>query len=150
MKSIPGILLALSLLFSCSVSPEPLNYGKDSCYTCKMTLIDKKFGAEVVTLKGKVYKFDDLNCLISFHNTGIVPEENISKSLVIDFANSEKLIDAETAVYVQSDQIKTPMVSQIAAFSSMEFLEPLNKEWRGKVMNWNELVSRLNENDSSK
>lgn len=150
MKSIPGILLALSLLFSCSVSPEPLNYGKDSCYTCKMTLIDKKFGAEIVTLKGKVYKFDDLNCMISFYNTGDVPEENIAKRLVIDFSDPEKLINAETAIYVQSEEIKTPMVSQVAAFSSKDLMEPFNKEWRGKVMTWNELVSLFNRNDSSK
>lgn len=112
--------------------------------------MDKKFGAEIVTLKGKVYKFDDLNCMISFYNTGYVPEENIAKSLVIDFANPEKLIDVQTAAYVQSDKIKTPMVSQVAAFSSMDLMEPFNKEWSGKVMNWNELVSLLNGNDSSK
>lgn len=150
MRSIPGIFLLLSLLFSCSVSPEPLNYGKDSCYTCKMTLVDKKFGAEVVTMKGKIYKFDDLNCMISFYNSGDVSEENIAESLVIDFAHPEKLIDAQTAVYVQSSEIKTPMVSQVAAFSSMEIMEPFNKEWQGKIMDWNELVSMLNGNDSSK
>jgi copper chaperone NosL len=149
MKSISGIFLALTLLISCSVNPEPLNYGKDACYTCKMTLVDKKFGAEIVTFKGKIYKFDDLNCMISFYNTGDVPAENIANSLVIDFANPETLIDAKTAVYVQSEEIRTPMVSQVAAFSSVDLMEPVNKQWRGKVLTWNELVSLLNRNNSS-
>ncbi len=150
MKAISGFLLVIGLLFSCSVNPEPLAYGKDGCFTCKMTLIDTKFGAEVVTIKGKIYKFDDLNCMIDFYNTDNVLEENIAKSLVIDFSNPEKLIDGQTALYVHSDKIKSPMVSQIAAFSNRESLELFNKEWGGKVMNWNELVSLLNRNDSSK
>ena len=44
---------------------------KTPAYTCKMTLVDKKFGAEVVTKKGKVYKFDDLNCMIKFYQLRI-------------------------------------------------------------------------------
>lgn len=108
--------------------------------------MDKKFGAEIVTMKGKVYKFDDLNCMISFYNARVEPVENLSQTLVIDFANPEKLIDAHSAVYVQSDKIKSPMVSQAAAFSSKEHLNTFNKEWQGKVMNWNELMSMLNKN----
>src|SRR6185436_10723719 len=91
-------LFAISLL-SCNVKPEPLTMGKDACYTCKMTLMDNKFGAEIVTKKGKIYKFDDLNCMINFNNSGYEPKENIEQRLVVDFTQTDKLIDATKTYY---------------------------------------------------
>jgi copper chaperone NosL len=88
-----------------------LQYGKDACYACKMTLVDKKFGAEIVTKKWKVYKFDDLNCLVNFYNSGYEPDENIAHLLVIDFTQPEKLIDTKQTFFVKSDKLRTPMAS---------------------------------------
>ena len=146
MKQILSLLPLSLFLLACSQSPEPLVYGKDGCYTCKMTLMDKKFGAEIVTLKGKVYKFDDLNCMISFYNSDYEPQENIARSLVIDFAQPEVLVDAQSAVYVCAAKIRSPMASQVAAFSRRDQLEIPNKEWQGNVMDWNGVVSLLNQN----
>ena len=65
MKATIILLIGLAML-GCSAKPEPLVFGKDACYTCKMTLVDSKYGAELVTQKGKIYKFDDLNCMLNF------------------------------------------------------------------------------------
>ena len=46
--------LGLMSFTSCSAGPEPIRYGQDNCHHCKMTLTDKRFGAEIVTQKGKV------------------------------------------------------------------------------------------------
>ena len=63
------VLGAILVLFQqCTQEPEPLVYGKDVCQFCKMTLMDHKFGAELVTNKGKVYKFDDINCMLNFYH----------------------------------------------------------------------------------
>ena len=137
-----AFLIAFSL-WSCSIEPQPLLYGKDFCHTCKMTLMDKKFGAEVVTSKGKVYKFDDMNCMINFLNSGYIEEQDIAFRLVIDFANPEKLIDAKDAHYVKSDKIRSPMASEIAAFSKKEDLDASNKEWNGILLSWGELVTEF-------
>jgi len=143
MKQI-GLILVLCLsLISCSVNPEPLVLGKDACYTCKMTLMDKRFGAEVVTKKGKVYKFDDLNCLAKFITSASEPEENIAFQLVVDFSHPEKLIDTKQAYYCQSDQIKSPMSSQMAAFEKKEDLEEYNNKWEGIILNWQELLGQF-------
>ncbi len=131
------------LLWSCTVEPTPLLYGKDGCHACRMKLMDKKFGAEVVTSKGKVYKFDDMNCMINFLNSGSVEEQDIAYRLVIDFANPEKFIDAKDAHYVKSDKIRSPMASEIAAFSKKEDLDASNKEWKGILLSWGELVTEF-------
>ena len=136
-------LLSLIFLMACTVEPQPLVYGKDGCHTCKMTLMDKKFGAEIVTKKGKVYKFDDVNCLMNFYNSGIEPEENISYRLIVDFSNPEKLIDAQQAFYVKSDGIKSPMASSIAAFEKKSDLDRYNKEWRGIILAWGEVKTEF-------
>lgn len=135
-------LIAITIL-SCTVKPEPLIMGKDACYTCKMTLMDNKFGAEIVTKKGKVYKFDDLNCMINFNNSGHEPEENIEHHLVVDFAQTNKLIDATTTFYSKSAKINSPMGSQVAAFEKKEDLEKFNSEWQGTPLTWNEVVTQF-------
>lgn len=140
--SIPIFLVAVCL-WSCSVKPEPLIMGKDACYTCKMTLMDNRFGGEIVTKKGKVYKFDDLNCMINFHNSNYEPRENIEHRLVVDFAQTAKFIDATKTFYCKSDKINSPMGSQVAAFERMADLDKFNSEWPGTTLTWNELVTQL-------
>jgi copper chaperone NosL len=130
-------------LVSCKVEPEPLHYGKDGCYACKMTLMDKKFGAEILTTKGKVYKFDDVNCMLNFYNSGEVPPENMQEVLIIDFSQPEKLIDARNALYVKSESIKSPMASNIAAFGSNDDMKKLNADWNGIQLSWGELQTQF-------
>jgi len=144
MRIILALVLSSLSILSCSVKPEPLVFGKDSCYACKMTLMDEKFGAEIVTKKGKVYKFDDVNCMITFYNSGYEPKENIEHDLVIDFGDPGKLMKAESALYIHSPEIRSPMLSQVAAFSSQVQLDNHNKEWNGKVMTWEEVVEEFN------
>jgi len=136
------IMLAL-VFWACSIEPEPLIYGKDQCHSCKMTLMDKKFGAELVTTKGKVYKFDDINCLFNFYNEGSVNKEDFRLKLVVDFSRPEKLIDAEKAVYLKSGEIKSPMASQVAAFETTQ--TNLAAEWNATEYEWGELQNQFSQ-----
>ena len=54
-KTIP-VVVTIFILFlsSCSAKPEPFNYGKDICADCSMTIMDPKFGAQIITDKGKI------------------------------------------------------------------------------------------------
>jgi len=143
MKTFFSLLLITAFLTSCSVKPEPLNYGKDFCHSCKMTLMDHKFGSEIVTKKGKVYKFDDVNCMIGFCKSGSEPEDNVAHYLIVDFSRPGELIDAKTARYIRSDAVRSPMASQVAAFSPTENLDSRMKEWNGQVMTWDELFNQF-------
>jgi copper chaperone NosL len=129
-------------IFSCKVEPEPLQYGRDGCHACKMTLMDTKFGAEIVTAKGKIYKFDDVNCLLNFYNSGEVASDEVKDILIADFSKPETLIDARNALYVKSEAIKSPMASNVAAFESNDELKKLNAEWKGILLSWGELQTQ--------
>ena len=45
---------------------EEINYGVDACAYCKMNIVDPKFGAELITKKGRVYKFDAIECMVNY------------------------------------------------------------------------------------
>lgn len=142
MRLIVASLLGF-LFISCEVSPEPLHYGVDSCYTCKMTLMDTKYGAEIVTEKGKVYKFDDINCMIDFYNSGYEAIDKMAFKLVVDYGQPEKLIDAQEAFYLKSDQLRSPMAGGIAAFESKSAMDTYKKKWKGIWLSWGELVTEF-------
>jgi copper chaperone NosL len=131
------------VIWACSIEPEPLVYGKDQCHSCKMTLMDQKFGAELVTTKGKVYKFDDINCLFHFYNAGSVNKTDFRYKLVVDFSQPEKLIDAEKAVYLKSGEIKSPMASQVAAFETAQ--TNLAAEWNATEYEWGDIQNQFSQ-----
>jgi copper chaperone NosL len=137
------VLLMFISLMACESKPEPLVMGRDACHTCKMTLMDKRFGAEIISKKGKVYKFDDMNCMLAFRNAGNEPERNIEHCLVVDFAHAGKLIDATKTLYCQSPHINSPMGSHVAAFETSEDVNKYNSEWQGNSLTWNELVTQF-------
>ncbi|MEQ8424046.1 MAG: nitrous oxide reductase accessory protein NosL [Cyclobacteriaceae bacterium] len=138
------ILFPMALVFSsCSTDPVPLEFGKDVCHNCKMVLIDNKFGAELVTNKGKVYKFDDINCLLSYYNTHEEEQVNYAHKLVIDFTNPGTLIDASSSHYLKADAIKSPMASQVAAFQDYELMKENKKKWNGIYLSWGEVVTQF-------
>ena len=141
MKIIAPALLIF--LLSCSAEPEPLQYGHDACHHCKMTLVDKKFGGELVTQKGKIYKFDDVNCMLSFYNSGEVPPTEYKHKLVVDFSQPATLMDAADAFYLKSPNIKSPMAGQIAAFQKKESMEEVKKELKGIYLVWGEVVTQF-------
>ena len=141
MKILIGIL-SIGLL-SCSSDPVPLRFGEDACHTCKMILMDKKFGSELVTKKGKVYKFDDVNCMLTYYNSPEADPQEFAHRLVVDFSQPAKLIPAADAFYLKSPAIKSPMASQIAAFETKESMQNVQKESKGIYLVWGELVTQF-------
>lgn len=141
-----GLLAALfasvSLISCAATGPEPIRYGSDNCYQCKMTLTDKRFGAEIVTTKGKVYKFDDLNCMVSFMKAGTVSKENIAQTVAVDFRKTGSFVEVQQAFFLQNEAIKSPMRGDVASFSDKKDLDAVKTEiGGGKEMNWNEAMA---------
>lgn len=134
------ILMLCGVMTACSVKPEPLQFGKDACHLCKMTLMDNKFGGELVTKRGKVYKFDDINCMVNFYNSGYEPVEDFQHKLVIDYTNPGKLIEADFTHYLKSDKIRSPMASQIAAFADEATMKKFKQDWKAIYLSWQEVL----------
>ncbi len=141
MKHKLSILALLAFLASCSADPRPIAYGQDGCHHCKMTLMDPKFGAELVTEKGKVFVFDDVNCMMLFMDSD--GAETYKHVLVTDYLNPGVLLDANFAFYLKSEQFKTPMASQIAAFPDYDKLKEFKGKNGGVYLAWGELTTQF-------
>lgn len=142
MKTLTSFILLLSLgLISCSREPEPIIYGKDACEHCKMTIMDSKFGAEIVTSKGRIHKFDAIECMVDFLKDN--PERiNNSKDmhLAIDVAAPGNLINARNAFFLKDEAFKSPMGGNLAAFNSRQLAENNLQTADGEVLTWEELL----------
>ncbi|GAB4447541.1 MAG: hypothetical protein OHK0036_01910 [Bacteroidia bacterium] len=137
------VLFSMFILFfiACSPQPEPINYETDICAYCKMSISDTQFGAELVTKKGKVYKFDSIECLINFMSE----EKDVASQkkflLTVDYSSPTKLINVEESFYVQTDSISSPMGANILSFEQKSEAEKIVSKYNGKLMRWNEVVN---------
>ncbi|MCC6279701.1 MAG: nitrous oxide reductase accessory protein NosL [Saprospiraceae bacterium] len=133
-----GIVLGTTLLVSsCTSGPEPIRYGQDNCMHCKMTLTDKRFGSEIVTGKGKVFKFDDLNCLVAYLDGGELAEADVAQIVAVDFTKTGAFVDVQKAFFLQNEALKSPMRADIASFSDPADLAKVKAEvGGGQEMNW--------------
>ncbi len=134
---------AVLLLFtSCKVEPKEINYGQDHCLLCDMTVVDKSHSAQYVTKKGKAYMFDAVECMVMKISRD--DNENLMEFLLVaDYADPGNLVDAKTATYLISENIKSPMGANLSAFSSKETAEKLLKENGGKLYTWEQLKTEL-------
>lgn len=134
------LLLPVFLLGSCSAGPEAIKVGTDNCSFCKMTISDVKYGGEIVTKKGKIFKFDDLHCLLEFKKANMVEQESIKDIYLVDFAGSHELVNAKECFLLQGGTIKSPMNGDVIAFKSNDDMKPFIKSLEAKETSWNELV----------
>jgi len=136
--AIPAFIILL-ILSSCAAKTEPFNYGKDNCHFCKMGIMDPKFGGEIVTKKSKVFKFDDLICMVRFLKAGSLEEKEVAKKMVINYEKENDFLDASGSTFLVSPDLKSPMGSNAGAFSSRQAAEKIKTGNEGQLLSWEEL-----------
>jgi len=135
-KAAIGLVLLLS---SCTTDAPSIRLGKDHCASCEMTISDKRFGGAIVTKKGKVYKFDDPQCLKAFVRDGKIEQKNVSETWFVNFNEPHDFIAPEKAFFLQSPALKSPMNGNIAAFSDEESREKTFQSYYGNFISWEEM-----------
>lgn len=133
-KMMFNLTLILSLILQgCSQGPEPIKIGKDACSDCKMTIADKKFGAEAISTTGRIFKFDDIFCLQAYmKKTGAI----IDQVYFVDYANGNQLIDSKKAILLKDSKIKCPMRGNLVAFSDESSLNNIKNSNGGELVKW--------------
>lgn len=140
----PAIAAALAtavFLSSCNASTSPIVLGKDNCSYCKMPFGNARFGAELISSKGKIYKFDDAHCLKSFMSESGKPTNN-AKIYFVDFSGNHSFIEAQKALYLKSEALRTPMNGNIAAFQSEDSIQAAKQKFGGTSLTWNEIIQK--------
>jgi copper chaperone NosL len=139
------LVLVTVVLTACSNSePQPIAYGTDECAHCMMKISDPLYGAEMVTSKGKAYKFDAIECLAAFVNEGtVVASTDVAGLYVTNLTKPEMFIPAEKAMYVRSTAIKSPMGMGLAAVSSEEEAKRVEMNYFGDILTWDKVKATV-------
>jgi copper chaperone NosL len=125
-------------LQGCRSGPEPISYGSDVCSFCKMGFSDRRFGGEVCTTKGRVFKFDDLQCLLSSLEAGVPARTDIAAIYLVGFSGGG-WVKPEDAIFLRSPALHSPMSGDIAAFTDQHAAAEGLKKFQGKLCAWNDL-----------
>lgn len=134
-----SFFLILFLTISCAnKEAEPINLNTDGCDFCKMKISDGKFGAELITSKGRIYKFDDMFCMIKYHKEN--KNVQIHSFYIHDYNQNNVLIPAETAFYIKGGEINSPMHGNIIAVKTNEEAQILAQKLKANPISWQEII----------
>lgn len=137
-----GALLFLSLA-GCGGSPAPappdVRWGEDVCSRCTMIVSEERHAAAAAVAAARGHEFrvyDDISCLLA--------EPDVAGFVARWVHDLEEVrwIGADTARYVPSRELRTPMGSGIAAFASAERAASFAGREGAEVLDWSALRER--------
>lgn len=140
-KSVVVPILMLFLTASCAnYEPVPIDFNKDSCSNCRMGISDEKFGAEAISQKGRVFKFDDIQCMLTF--VKVDPNTKIAAYYVQNYSGGNLLVAADKAIFVKGDEISSPMNGGIVAFNSQSEAQKMATKYKAEIVSWNSIIQK--------
>jgi copper chaperone NosL len=139
------LLLALTACGSeASADPTPptIHYGEDICEFCGMIVSEERYAAGYITPAGETRIFDDIGDMVQAH---LQDQEEEAAALFVHDYNDHTWIRAETAHYLHSPNLPTPMLSGLAAFPTAAEANSLADELGGQILTFDELLSHYGE-----
>ena len=129
--------VGLTLLACSPRSPRPIAYDEDTCASCHMGITDRRFGAELVTDKGKVYTFDSIECLATYY----VAHRDVARTVwVTDFTRPSTLVRADSAYYVRGGEMQSPMALGLVAYADKDAAARAITRG-GEQLRWSDVVA---------
>ncbi len=138
-KIICGLLVMA--LIACKPEAKPIQYGHQACDYCRMSIVDERYAAQLVSSTGKTYSFDAMECMINFRHENDGPEWNLE--LVTDYNHPRTLIPANEAVIVRSKSLPSPMGMYLTATGSEEEARALVRENGGEIYPYEQVAQGL-------
>lgn len=107
MRRLAAVLL-FALVGCAPGKPEPTLYDVDACATCRMQITDPRFGAALLTRRGKTIKFDAIECMRDYYQQA-AHANDVASVWVSDFRHPGTMLDASTARFVDLGPGRAPM-----------------------------------------
>jgi copper chaperone NosL len=108
-----------------------------------MTIVDQQHAAELVTKKGKAYKYDAIECMLQDKANN--QPTNVALYLTMDYDSPKTFIDATQATFLISKKVPSPMGAYLSAFEKYENAKQLQEEKSGQLYNWEEIKQKFEE-----
>jgi nitrous oxidase accessory protein len=125
-------------------APSPIAFGEDRGEHCGMTIADERYGAELVTVRGKVHKFDSVECLAGFR-LAMEDSGEIHSMWVTDFSAPPTLIRVEDAFFLESRDLRSPMGANLTAFGPGMTRQAALHSFFGRILEWDEVLTLVGE-----
>ena len=138
MKTLSYLLMVMLLFSACNKDPKPIQYGEDQCDYCSMSIVQRTHSAQLVTEKGKQYKFDAIECMVNYVKDAPDKFEN-ANLLVANYNEPGEMVSAEEASYLISKNLPSPMGAYLTAFKTKAEAEEAQEKLDGKLYRWDEL-----------
>lgn len=137
------LFIAFNLLSACNPESQPINYGSDLCESCRMSIVDQRFGSEIVTKKGKVFKFDAVECMVNYLDNRIEDESILKYILTNTLDAPGDLTDVQECKFLRSKNMPSPMGMFINPFKDGALAIRNQLENSGAIYDWNSLREEL-------
>jgi copper chaperone NosL len=134
--------IAVFALAACGPhQPAPIIYDADACDYCRMQISDRRFGAELVTKKGRTIKFDSIDCLLSYYKQASAAGD-VESVWVTDVRHPGVLIDATQARFVDLGAGHAPMGGRrgLAAIADEIDAARIGITDRNAIKKWTDLL----------
>ncbi len=129
------------LITACDQERKPINYGEDQCAYCSMGIVKKTHAAQLVTTKGKQYKYDAIECMID-HKHENDSKFKDAKLFVADYGDPGKMTNAREATYLISKNLPSPMGANLTGFKEKAKAKKVQAEKSGKLLSWEALINK--------
>jgi copper chaperone NosL len=103
-----------------------------------MTIADPRFSAQLLTRTGRAISFDDVGCLAAWMQENPV---EVNAVWVVDFVD-HRWLPADSAVYLRSDSLHTPMASGLAALRPGAEFDSVAARLGGERLDWAQVQAR--------
>jgi copper chaperone NosL len=133
--AVTAIMTALAI--GCARGPQAISYGTDVCDFCSMTISDDRYGAAIVTTKGRTHKFDSVECMLQSVMEGEkFADVQVDSWYATSYPARATLVDATAVVFLVSPNLPSPMGAGVTAFAARQDAERMQQEKGGEVMDW--------------
>lgn len=132
----PLLMLGLLGFGACSGGPRDIDYGHETCVRCRMQIMDDRYGAELVTRRGKVLVFDSAECLVAHLHTSPGDAESARAVLVTHVSQPGVLVPATASTFLHSEALPSPMGLGLSACATPMEARELQLQHGGRVLDW--------------
>lgn len=135
-----SLLLGFTLAACATQTGEPrapeIAYGQDLCEHCGMLIDQPQLAAATITTTGAAHKFDEIGDMVQYHSEH--PTEQVRAWFVHDY-DTQAWTRAETAFFVYSPALQTPMGHGLAAFATEAGARALAEQHATDVLSFDEM-----------
>ncbi len=135
--SIIGVSL-LTLTACGAPGPRPLKVNEDMCAYCKMTITEPPFAAQLTTVQGRQYLFDDITCMAGYRKDN--PDLKYDQFYVSDVCNTAVFINVKEATFLHSEEFRSPMGGNIGGFAYLDSAAVYQAKYNASPISWNDLI----------